>query len=69
MDRRKSGLRFSKNCWAQVREILKTRLVMDECNDELVYLGNPLCLGRNRSTTFDFFKKKVHGRLEWWMAK
>ena len=35
----------------------------------MYHLGNPLFLGRNKSESFNFLKKKVQDRLEGWMAK
>ena len=65
----KSGLIFSKNCSMALKRVVGIRLGIEECSEEVVYLGNPLIIGRNKSKAFASLKKKVHDRLEGWMAK
>lgn len=44
-------------------------LNMKECNKDVLHLGNPLFFSRNKSDSLDFLKRKVHDRIEGWMAK
>ena len=66
---KKSGLMFSNNCSEGKRREIIGVLGIQECNKEIYYLGNPLFLGRNRGKSFAKLKKRVHDRLEGWMAK
>ena len=65
----KPGLMFSKNCSERRKRDISGFLGIQECDKEIYYLGNPLFLGRNRGKSFAKLKKRVHDRLEGWMAK
>lgn len=52
----KSGFFFSKSCPDSDSERLVSVLEMSVCEEDISYLGNPLFLGRNKSTSFTITK-------------
>lgn len=56
----KYGLIFSKNFSLTLERVIGIFFDMEECIDDIMYLENPLIVGRNRYKAISFLKKEIH---------
>lgn len=62
----KSNIFFSKNTNHSERKAITCTLGFKEMGHNIVYLGNSLVLGKNKSKEVGRLKERLKTRLQWW---
>ncbi|XP_074346400.1 uncharacterized protein LOC141685182 [Apium graveolens] len=65
----KSSVYFSKNTKPVTKDIVLTTLAMRVDDDNILYLGLPRTMGRNKSAMFRSLKDKMRSRIQGWDGK
>ena len=69
INRRKSGVFFSKHTHSHVRRSIKGILQVKNLKKEAVYLGAPMFMSRAPSKDFAFLEDKIEAKLSSWRSK
>ena len=69
INRRKSGVFFSKHTHSHVRRSIKGILQVKNLKKEAVYLGAPMFMSRAPSKDFAFLEDKIEAKLLGWRSK
>ena len=69
INRRKSGVFFSKHTHSHVRRSIKGILLVKNLKKEAVYLGAPMFRSRAPAKDFAFLEDKIEAKLSGWRSK